>query len=485
MVYRPSRRAALKGIGASATGLHLTACATSGIPINNQKSSKPNIVFILADDLGYADLSCYGRREYKTPNIDKLAADGLRFTSGYANSAVCSATRTGLITGRYQYRFPVGLEEPLGFNPAGLEPDVITLPGELKRLGYETALVGKWHMGVLPDYGPLKSGYDHFYGIREGGVDYFSHDIFGENDLWDGEVNIEESGYMTDLLGDRAISQLEAFSASEAPFFMSLHFTAPHWPWEGNNAEGKAEADRLGEMQSPMAILHYDGGSMQTYAEMVTRLDDQVGRVLDALKRLGMEDNTIIVFTSDNGGERFSDNWPFTGAKGELLEGGIRVPMIVKWPGKVEAGSESDAPMITMDWMPTFIAAADESASSSVDFDGVNLMDLLLKGEGPDERALYWRYNMHDQKAIRVGRWKYLQIAGNEFLFDVVADPLERGNQKLRQPEIFADLKARYSAWDSQMLPYTAENFSTGPIGANTADRYGLTKATTFDQDPF
>ncbi|NIQ94624.1 MAG: sulfatase-like hydrolase/transferase, partial [Desulfuromonadales bacterium] len=287
----------------------------------------------MADDLGFADLSCYGRREYQTPVLDGLAAQGMQFLHGYANSAVCSATRVGLITGRYQYRVRVGLEEPLGDRELGLEPSHPTMPSLLREAGYHTGLVGKWHMGWLPRFGPLLSGYDEFWGIRGGGVDYFTHKVGGEPDLWDGDVPVEEVGYMTDLMADRSIEYLEERAAEpDKPWLLSLHFTAAHWPWEANNEQGRAESARLDEfgptIPGSLDITHFDGGDMETYAGMVTSLDMNIGRVLDRLAALGMEQDTVVVFTSDNGGERFSDNWPFTGIKTELLEGGMRVPFI-------------------------------------------------------------------------------------------------------------------------------------------------------------
>src|SRR5437867_4811398 len=203
-------------------------------------AQKPNIVFIMADDLGYADLSCYGRRDYNTPNIDRMAAGGMRFAQAYANSAVCSATRTALITGRYQYRLPVGLDEPLAGGAqrkVGLPPDHPTLPSLLKKAGYGTTLIGKWHLGWLPDFSPIKSGYDHFWGFRGGALDYFTHKAGPANtdsdDLWDDDVKIHQAGYLTDLLGDRAISVINNYAKLRQPFFISLHFNAPHWPWEG------------------------------------------------------------------------------------------------------------------------------------------------------------------------------------------------------------------------------------------------------------
>src|SRR5437762_8548392 len=199
-----------------------------------QARRRPNIVFILADDMGYADVACYGRPDVRTPNIDRLAANGVRLLQAYANSAVCTATRVGLITGRYQYRLRVGLEEPLGAGPAnvGLPPEHPTLPSLLRKAGYGTTLVGKWHLGVLPAFGPLKSGYDHFFGFRGGAVDYYSHNGTDQRpDLWDEDVPIQRSGYLTNLLGNRAVEVVDGYAKSRQPFFLGLHFNAPHWPW--------------------------------------------------------------------------------------------------------------------------------------------------------------------------------------------------------------------------------------------------------------
>ena len=226
--FRFSRRAAIGG----ALGTAALAVTVPGLA--HTPGRKPNFLFIMADDMGYADLSVYGRRDYETPVLDRLAAQGTRFTHAYANSPVCSPTRVGLITGRYQYRLPVGLVEPLSANAGiGLPPTHPTMPSLLRDLGYHTTLIGKWHLGELPNYGPLKSGYDEFWGIRQGGVDYFTHKIYGEEDLWDGDTLIEENGYLTELLADKAIQTLEERSREARPWLMSFHLTAPHWPWEG------------------------------------------------------------------------------------------------------------------------------------------------------------------------------------------------------------------------------------------------------------
>ncbi len=410
----------------------------------------PNIVFIMADDLGYGDLSCYGRQEYVTPALDGLAAQGIRLTHAYANSAVCTATRVALMTGRYQYRLPIGLEEPLQSNRTGLPPAHPTLPSLLAARGYHTALVGKWHLGELPDYCPLKSGFAEFWGIRGGGVDYFTHELDGVGDLWDGTQNIERTGYLTDLLGARAVQVLEQRAAAGGPFFLNLNFTAPHWPWEG--PEDEAESARLAAKEGPMPIQHYDGGSMATYAAMMRNLDENCAQVLAALDRLGLAENTIVVFTSDNGGERFSHNWPFTGKKTELLEGGLRIPAIIRWPGVIAPGSASDAAVITMDWLPTFLAAAGASPDPACPSDGIDITSALRGGALP-ERTLFWRFGYREQKAARRGSHKFLEISGNRFLFDVVADPLERANLKDREPAIFAALEAEWQAWNAAMLP--------------------------------
>ena len=429
----------------------------------------PNIVFILADDMGYADPSCYGRPDFRTPNIDRIAAEGLRFLQAYANSAVCSATRTALITGRYQDRLAIGLEEPLAANVAGLPPSHPTMPSLLKKAGYQTALVGKWHLGFLPDYGPLKSGYEHFYGFRAGAADYVRH----EQTLWNEDVLAHEAGYLTDLFGDHAVSLVADFAATRRPFLLSLHFNAPHWPWEAPGAAGQAESDRLAAKHDPTAIVDFDGGDQKTYAAMVTDLDRQVGRVLEALDRAGVAENTIVVFTSDNGGERFADTWPFTGKKTELLEGGLRIPAIVRWPGHCAPGTTSTQVTISMDWLPTLLAAAGTAPDPAFPPDGMNLLDHLGPGTADVPRTLYWRYLSKNQKAVRDGDMKFLEILGNTFLFDVVADPLERANLKLRDPELFATLDRMWNDWNAGMLPYTSGNFSDAFSGEDLADHFG------------
>jgi arylsulfatase A-like enzyme len=429
----------------------------------------PNIVFIMADDLGYADLSCYGRRDFSTPNIDGIAARGMKFTQAYANSSVCSATRAALITGRYQYRLPVGLEEPLGLRDVGLPPEHPTLPSLLKKAGYATALIGKWHLGALPNYGPLKSGYDHFWGFRGGGVDYFTHKFgTGKNDpvdLWEDDERIQPAGYMTDLLGDRAVKVIADYAKAHRPFFVSLHFNAPHWPWEGPGDE--AESRRI------RSLYDLDGGSLKTYAKMVREMDLQVGRVLKALETAGIANKTVVIFTSDNGGERFSDTWPFTGKKTELLEGGLRIPALIRWPGRIREGSVSNQVMISMDWAPTLWALAGTTPAPDYPSDGISLVPVLTRNAAPVPRKLYWRYKYNGQKAVRDGDMKWLKIGDNTFLFNVAEDPLERANLKERQPEVYHRLMADYEAWNATMLPEDPKATSATFYDDELADHFG------------
>jgi len=317
----------------------------------------PNFVFILADDLGYADLGCCCARSPCSPEIDRMAREGLRFTNGYANSSVCSPTRFALMTGRYQYRLRGGNDEPIATrsrgNPdLGLPPGEPTLPSVLRGAGYTTALVGKWHLGFPPHFGPLQSGYHEFFGVMAGGVDYFTHrDGPGVHDLCEGETQAHRTGYLTDLISERALEYIERRKGAKAPFLLSVHYTAPHWPWE--TRDDAAESARIGN-----SIVHTDGGSVETYLAMIRHMDEGIGRIIQALKGIGADENTMVVFTSDNGGERFSDTWPLVGKKMDLLEGGIRVPYVVRWPARVEPGGLTRQHAMTMDWTATLFEAA-------------------------------------------------------------------------------------------------------------------------------
>src|SRR6202163_1893300 len=472
-----SRRTLLRGAALGSIALAVGVDKAFG----QQVSGPPNIVFIMADDLGYADVSCYGRPDISTPNIDGLAAKGVRFLQGYANSAVCSATRTALITGRYQYRLRVGLDEPLGASSAiGLPPEHATLPSLLKRAGYSTTLIGKWHLGSLPKFGPLKSGYDHFYGFRGGAVDYYAHTGTDQkDDLWDDDVQVHQMGYLTDLLGSRAVDVVNEYAKSVRPFLISLHFNAPHWPWEAPGDQ--AESNRL---RSASSLFDFDGGTQKTYQRMIQEMDLQIGRVLEALNANGMAKNTIVIFTSDNGGERFADTWPFTGRKTELLEGGLRIPAIISWPASIPQGRTSDQVAISMDWMPTLLAAAGTAPEPAFPPDGMNLLPWLTQDAVPVPRKLFWRYKANAQRAARDGDYKFLKILDSTFLFNVVEDPMERANLKTRHKDVFERLVAEWSEWNQAMLPEVNETSTTSFPGDKLADHIGAKKASGAADNP-
>ncbi len=432
---------------------------------------RPSFLFILADDLGYADLGCYGGRPAASgaafascsPSLDRLAREGLRFTQGYANSSVCSPTRFALMTGRWQHRLRGGADEPIRSNTRGdatlgLPPAHPTLPSLLRDAGYATALVGKWHLGYPPHFGPLRSGYQEFFGSLSGGMDYFTHrDTAGQHDLYDGESEAHPAGYLTDLISDRAVDFIAR--RGDAPFLLSVHYNAPHWPWL--TREDEAESRRIEK------LYHFDGGSVRTYLTMIRQMDEGIGRILKALTKARAARDTLVVFTSDNGGERFSDTWPLVGKKMDLLEGGIRVPYIVRWPATVRPGRVTAQPAITMDWVATFLAAAGVAPHPDYPLDGVSLLPVLRNPAKTFARELYWKMLYRHQQALRAGDWKYLSVEGDEFLFDLAADPRERANLARRDPARLAAMRARYRAWDDALPKHPDATYS---VPATKAD---------------
>jgi arylsulfatase A-like enzyme len=420
---------------------------------------RPNIIFIVADDLGYADLGCYGGREAGfgrvSPVLDGLAAQGLLFTEGYANSPVCSPTRFAMVTGRYQYRLRGAAEEPInsrskGSTTLGLPTDHPTLPSLLKGAGYHTALIGKWHLGYPPTFGPQRSGYEEFYGIMAGGADYFTHcSGKGDHDLYWGEEPLHEAGYLTDLLSKRAVDYVNRVAPDAhqgQPFFLSLHYTAPHWPWETRD-----DAHLAAEVKDNLFHLH--GGNVETYRRMIHHMDEGIGWVVDALRQQGLLDNTLVVFTSDNGGERFSDNWPLVGGKMDLTEGGIRVPWIAHWPAVIAPGQTTTQHCLTMDWSATMLAAAGVAADPAYPLDGVSLLPVLHNPQQVFERPLHWRMNHRGQRAYRHGDWKYLRVDGNDYLFNIPADARERANLGPKDPARLDTMRQAWEQWNATMPP--------------------------------
>jgi arylsulfatase A-like enzyme len=425
--------------------------------ILSQKLRRPNILFILADDLGYGDLSCYGRPDYQTPHLDRLATQGVRFVNAYSASPVCTPTRCAFITGRYPARTRVGLEEPLTERGdlgekakiLGLPPEHPTVASLLKQSGYQTALIGKWHLGYLPNFGPVQSGFDEFFGIMSGAADFFTHkDMRGDGDLYEGKVPVERIGYTTEMLTQRAVEYVSGRRkgpGAAKPFYLSLHYTAPHWPWEGPRDQDVSRA--LGRGYDGFTA----GGSLKTYAAMMKSLDEGIGEVLRALDRAGLTRHTLVVFTSDNGGERFSYNWPFRGEKFFLWEGGIRVPAIVRWPGTIPVGAVTEQAAITMDWTATFLAIGNAKTDSDYPLDGIDLLPIIRGAQPNYERTFFWRTSLQD--AARQGHWKYLRDGAEEYLFDLSVDEREQANFRELNPAMFTRLRDEFTKWNSTVLP--------------------------------
>lgn len=409
------------------------------------QSQRPNIIFILTDDMGYGDLSSYGRKDYRTPNLDKLASQGVKFINAYSAGAVCTPTRTALITGRYPARTPVGLMEPLtptkrdsAFGLTTEYPSIATL---LKESGYETALIGKWHLGFLSQHSPVKNGFDYFFGFHSGAADYISHKGGGgRHDLYENDTLVYPEGYLTDLFSQKAVDFIK--KKHNKPFFLTITYNAPHWPWQGPH--DKAYGD---------SVNFRNGGSPTVYAAMMKSLDDGIGFIMKTLDDEQLSNQTIVIFTNDNGGERYSDNGGLTNAKGSLWEGGIRVPAFVKWPGNIKAGIVIQQVVITMDWSATILSAGGAKAHKDFPLDGIDLMPMLTGKQKNTDRTIHWRtYQRNKQKAIRSGDWKYVQDEKGEYLFNLIADPAEKNDLKSQQQAIFNRLKKDYLIWEKTLL---------------------------------
>lgn len=419
-----------------------------------RRSRRPNILFILGDDLGWADLSSYGSPHIKTPNLDRLARQGVRFTDAYSGSATCSPTRFSLYTGRYPGRAKGGLAEPIADKTVGLEPTHPTLASLLRDSGYATALIGKWHCGYLPDYSPTKSGWDEFFGNFGGALEYYSKlGLGGEYDLYEGDAEYKDLRYYTRILTERA-SEYVSRDHGDKPWLLNLNFTTPHWPWIADgDTEASAEVTRRIKAGDGRALWHQDGGSIEKYKQMVEDLDRSVGEVLKALKRSGQEEDTLVFFSSDNGGERFSHNWPLSGNKASLQEGGIRVPNIVRWPARLDGGQVSHVPVFTPDWTATLLELAGTRPNPAYPLDGVSLAGYLLRGEKPAERNLFWR--VRGERALRRGDWKYYRgKTGRDQLFNLAGDIREQADKAALDPARLAELRTAWEKTDATLLPY-------------------------------
>jgi len=412
--------------------------------------AKPSIVFILADDLGYGDLACYGAKDIRTPRIDRLAREGVRFTQFYANGPECTPTRTAFLTGRYQQRVG-GLECAIGTGNVGRYDDAIHLATQhqlglpateptisrlLRDAGYATALVGKWHLGYDDHFAPNRHGFDHAFYCLGGEMDYFHHveKAGTETVLRLNGTTVKREGYFTDLIADDTVRWLRT---TKKPFFLYVPFTAPHAPFQGPDDKAPAAPDRWKQGNADPRV----------YAAMIERLDQAVGRILDALP-----DGTLVIFTSDNGGTASARPCGLRDIKGTTFEGGIRVPCIVRWPGVLPAGTENATPVATFDLTASIARAA--GVTPSRPWDGVDIL-----GAAAPVRTLFWRQRRGDNmwRAARDGSKKYVsQTKGSkleEYLFDLDRDPGEQTNLLADQPVEVARLKKLLANWEAEVKP--------------------------------
>lgn len=412
-------------------------------------ASKPNILLILTDDGGYADFSCYNGKGIQTPNIDRIATGGVRFTQGYVSAAVCSPSRAGLLTGRYQQKFghPLNIPRP-GLIPSndnqvmGLPVTELTLADLLKQEGYRTAVLGKWHLGEEPQFQPNQRGFDYFSGILAGHRNYF----LDQPAKYDGErwmrngAFVEESGYMTELLTEEALEFIG--QESDQPFFLYLSHFAPHAPM-------------IAKPEDLSAFEEIKWEKRRKYAAMMLNLDRGIGRVLDHLETSGLDTNTLVIFLNDNGGPtdaNASQNWPLRGTKGTEFEGGIRVAYMMQHKGVLPAGVTYDEPVISLDVLPTAVAAVGGDLPDDREYDGVNLLPYLLgEREGAPHEELFWM--RFANAAVRRGDWKLLATPKKTMLFNLKDDIREKHDLSAEHPELVAELEERLAAWKATHPP--------------------------------
>ena len=428
-----------------------------------QQPARPNVVLIITDDMGYGDLGSYGAPDIRTPHLDQLARDGARLTQFYANASTCTPTRAGLMTGRWQQRvdleYPLGMQRPADYD-RGLVPNGRTLPQLMKNAGYVTALVGKWHLGWKPEFSPIRHGFDYFFGLKAGFHDFYTHTspdtpAPGGRDLYENDSLVTVDGYTTDLITERSVRFIQ--QNARRPFFIDVSYNAPHWPYQ---VPGKPSVAR----DSARHLRPWDDSTSTRadYAKMVERVDQGVGQILATLDRLGLRENTIVIFTNDNGGEWLSRNAPLFNQKFTNWEGGIRVPMIVRWPGQIRAGSVSHQVGITMDLTRSILAAGRATLPEDLELDGVDILSILAGRSPSQERTLYWRIAIPQRRqgAIRSGDWKLVLDGGTPMLFNLKNDVGERENLAGRETAIVQRLFGLYRAWDAEV---TAEARRAAP----------------------
>lgn len=417
-----------------------------------ESSEKPNIVLIMADDLGYGDIGCFGNPRIHTPNLDQLAAEGLRFTDFHSSGAVCSPTRAGLMTGRYQQRAGIPAvivadpKQPT--HPHGLQDRELTFAELFTQAGYETAIFGKWHLGYYKKFNPVKHGFRRFRGYISGNVDFFSHiDQAGRLDWWRGAEIDNEPGYTTHLITKHSLDFIN--ENKDKPFCLYIPYEPPHYPYQGpNDSPLRKEGKPRGKAETQQT----QADKMRAYKEMVEEMDKGIGEIVAALKTQGLEQKTLVMFFSDNGGTRLGNNGPLRGSKGQIWEGGHRVPGIAWWPGTIKAGRVSKDVVITLDVMPTILALAGIEVPSGHQLDGKNLVPHLTEGTSIGERTLFWGHG--NSRAVRSGPWKLVVNAPGQKqpgLFHLDQDLAEKSDLATQEPERVKKMLAALKDWEADI----------------------------------
>jgi arylsulfatase A-like enzyme len=461
-----NRREYLKFVGLGAAAL-----AMPGLASAKRAGTRPNIVLVVSDDQGYHDLSCYGSEEVKTPNLDRLAAGGVRLTNFYVTWPACTPSRGSLLTGRYPQRngtyelYRNDLvdhdylydkhEYAVSFEMiGGMDTREVLIPRVLKRAGYTSGIFGKWDLGQLHRFLPLQRGFDEFYGFTNTGIDYWTHERYGVPSMRRGnKPTTEDKGtYATDLFRREAIRFIR--KAKGCPFFCYVPFNAPH-------GASNLQRPRPG-VQAPLEYIrrHYgqydpkDANSRRAkrirYMAAITYMDEAIGQILEVLDEQGRQDNTIVIFFSDNGGSGgVADNGPLRGGKGRMFEGGIRVPCIVRWPGVIPAGTVCDEFLTAMEIFPMLCAAAEFRPPQGVVLDGFDMTAILAGKQKSPRKEMFWQRRA--DKAARVGNFKWVESSRGSGLFDLSTDIGEQHDLSKEKPDVLSKVKSRFAAWKKRM----------------------------------
>jgi arylsulfatase A-like enzyme len=448
----------------------LVALAAFWGSLLHAQDARPNILLIVSDDQGWPDLGCIGKKPIQTPHLDRLAKEGVRLTNYYVTWPACTPSRGSILTGRHPLRnglYDMVRNDMVNYGhkysdqeystspemTLGLDPQEKTLGDMLRAAGYRCGMVGKWDMGQARRYLPMQRGFDFFYGHGNNGIDYYTHERYGVHSMFAGNQRskADQGAYATDLFKREALRFISANDKSK-PWFLYLCFNAPH----GASAYGEPKNGKktgVGVQAPPEYIARYEGSSvpenLKRYFAAVTCMDDAIGEILKSIRDRGEEQNTLVIFQTDNGGSGNGGNAPLRGNKSTLWEGGLRVPFIARWPAKIPPGRVSDAFVTTLELMPTLAAAAGTQTPSGVKMDGYNLLPTLISDQPSPRNEMFWEFR--GQKAARIGNYKWIDSNAAKGLYDLNSDLGEQTDLTQKHPQVAAEMSTRWNDWRKQM----------------------------------